>query len=467
MRASLVITMWVVLMCVPAAAALAQEPDAAAQVAELRGLLEAERTRVTQLEGELRQRTETIDHLVSRLDALAAAVGTPAAPTSPAVPAPAAQAAQVAREAEPPRFDFYADTLIRLATLHQEYGGCVGCPDRTVGRFRMRFGAEGRLAPGMRAVFGLSAGELNDPNSVYQTFGGNLGRKVATWDRAYVVYRPAPAKWLELQAGKFPYPWVRSSMTFDVDFYPEGASEKASFDLRRAGVLRSVSAQAMQVVINEQAVGPDMLLIGGQGSATLALGSRLTTRALVTSVDIRRPEFILRSQFDGTNVGVKNTNAIVGQGSTAQYASAFRYANLIVENAVRTPWPAFPVTASVEYQRNTRAASSRHTATSLRVDTGRGLHHGDWLLSWHAFRVEQDAIVSALGESDWRAPSNVVQHRFGITYTAQDHVQALFTWYRGRTLDTSLPGAVVVPGIQPGAREPWANRLYFDILYRF
>ena len=60
-----------------------------------------------------------------------------------------------------PRFDFYADTLVRLSTLHQGYDGCNGCPDRTIGRIRLRFGAEGHMARGVRAVFGLSAGELN------------------------------------------------------------------------------------------------------------------------------------------------------------------------------------------------------------------------------------------------------------------------------------------------------------------
>ena len=34
-------------------------------------------------------------------------------------------------------------------------------------------------------------------------------------------------------------------------------------------------------------------------------------------------------------------------------------------------------------------------------------------------------------------------------------------------MDTSAPGALLVPGISAGNREPWANRLYFDVLYRF
>jgi hypothetical protein len=126
-----------------------------------------------------------------------------------------------------------------------------------------------------------------------------------------------------------------------------------------------------------------------------------------------------------------------------------------------------PVTVSLEYQRNLHAVSDRDTARSFRLDAGRAQQRGDWQFGWHFFDVEQESIMSALGESDWRAPSNVAQHRYAVNVMLHDQVQALFTWYRGRTLDTSAPGALLVPGLVPGRREPWANRLYFDVLYRF
>ena len=427
----------------------------------LREQVDAELRRITELEKALQESRAALERLSTQIGTVAAVETEAATPTTAATsPVPAASTP------ERPRFDFYADTLVRLATLHQGYDRCDGCPDRTIGRFRLRFGAEGRMAPGVRAVFGLSAGELNDPNSVYQTFGGNLGRKTATWDRAYLVVRPTRVPWLELQAGKFPYPWLRSSMTFDVDFYPEGASERVFLDVKHVGVLRNLSAQSFQVVVNEQASAPDMLLIGGQAMSTWKVGA-VSTRVAFTAVDVKRPDLILRSQIDGSNVGVKNTNAIVVDTSGARYASGFRYANLIVESAIPTRWEAWPITAAMEYHRNTRAVSDRNAAASVRFDAGRQQKTGDWAFSWHTFRVEQDAIVSAMGESDWRTPSNVLQHRIGVIYTAQEHVQALFTWYRGRTLDSSVPGAVLIPGWKAGQTEPYANRLYFDLAYRF
>ncbi len=442
--------------------AFAQE-RASDELRLLRTLLASERARVEALEQELRDRRDAIEALAARVEAAARVAGV--APVAEVASAPTAPPAG-ATSAEPPRFDFYGETLVRLATLHQ--GSCSGCPDRTIGRFRVRFGAEGRLAPGLRAVFGVSTGELNDPNSVYQTFGGSLGRKATTFDRGYLVYAPRRAPWVELSAGKFPYPWVRSSMTFDVDFFPEGASERVSVNLSRAGALRQLSAQALQVVVNEQAAGADMLLLGGQSTATVRFGPRLTTRAVGTFFNVTQPDLILRTQLDGTNVGVRNTNALLGTaGGGSRYLSAFRYVNVIAENTVSTSWVSMPVTATIELHRNVKAATDRDTAVSLRIDGGRLQRPRDWGFGWHVFHVEQDAIVSALGESDWRAPSNVLQHRFAFSFVAQAHLRTHVTWYRGRTLDTALPGALRVPSADPGSRDPWANRLYFDVQYLF
>jgi hypothetical protein len=151
----------------------------------------------------------------------------------------------------------------------------------------------------------------------------------------------------------------------------------------------------------------------------------------------------------------------------AFYASGFRYANVIVENAVRTPSPKWPLIVALEYQRNLEAASTRDSARSFRVDVGRAQLRGDWFLSWHIFRVEQDAILAAFGESDWRAPSNVLQQRFEANRIMNRNIQLGVTLYRGRTLDTTLPGALLAPNLAPSAADPWTNRFYFDVTYRY
>jgi len=316
-------------------------------------------------------------------------------------------------------------------------------------------------------IAGFGVGELNDPNSTYQTLGNNFSRKVATWDRAYMTYNPPRAKWMELTAGKFPQNWLRSPMTFDVDIFPEGVSERFSFDLKNAGALKNFSFQGLQLVANEQAGGADSLIIGGQATVRLSPARRFSTTVALAELDFRHPETLLRSQLTGANVGTRNTNEIVMRGGEAFYASAFRYANAIVETTIRTGIESLPITTAVEYQRNLRAASRNDTARSFRLDVGRRQQKGDWSFGWHVFRVEQDAVVSAFGESDWRAPSNVIQHRYSIARMLHPSVTAMFTWYRGRTLDSRLPNAALAPGLPPDRRDPWTNRIYFDAIYRF
>lgn len=429
--------------------------EQSAEVREIASALAGERARIEDLKAELDRRSAVLADLTRRLEVL---MPQPPPPAAVAAPAPAPPA--------PPRFEFYGESKVRYETLRQGFPGCEGCPDRKRGRLRLRFGALGRLAPDFTAVVGFGVGEINDPNTVYVNLGNNFSRKAATWDRGYVEYHPVRARWMNLTAGKFPYTWLRSSMTFDVDFYPEGLSERFSLDLAQSR-LNQIGAQGFQLIANEQPRDQHMTIVGTQLTARLRPVPRMSTLLAVTGVDIQRPEFLLRALLDGSDAGVRNTNAFVTSNGVAGFAGGFRYANVIVENAIRTCWAAIPVTVGLEYQRNVRAATNRDTGLSLRLDAGRAERRGDWDFGWHLFRVEQDAILAGLGESDWRAPSNVMQHRFAVDRMVHSNVQLSFTLYRGRTLDRSLPGALFAPNLPAGRRDPWTNRLYLDITYRY
>ena len=77
------------------------------------------------------------------------------------------------------------------------------------------------------------------------------------------------------------------------------------------------------------------------------------------------------------------------------------------------------------------------------------------------------ATTRSFGESDWRAPSNVLQQRFEVNRLVTPNVQLGATLYRGRTLDSTLPGALLVPGRAPALGDPWMNRFYWDVTYRY
>jgi hypothetical protein len=438
----------------------------AVDIRELASTVVAVRAQIDELKAELARQGAVLEEVMRRLENVTslpavtnAQGGTP--PLAPEI-SPETSLTDFAR-----RFQFYGDTKVRFETLNQSFPGCIGCPDRRRGRLRLRLGVEGNLTPDFKAVMGLGVGDLNDPNTVYVNLGNDFSRKVISWDRAYVEYHPAKAKWMDLTAGKFPYTWIRSSMTFDVDFYPEGLSQRFSFDLNKAGALRNVGVQGFELIANEQPIDQHMTIVGTQLTARTQLTDWLTTGIAATGLNIHQPDLMLHALLDGSDIGVKNTNQIVVNNGVASYVSGFRYANVIVDNTIRTPWRALPVTAAFEYQHNLRAASTRDTAWSLRFDAGRAQRHGDWDFGWHIFRVEQDATLAGLGESDWRAPTNVLQNRYGVDWMVRNNVQLSFTLYSGRTLDSSLSGALLAPSLPAGRRDPWTNRMYFDVTYRY
>src|SRR5262249_6727774 len=128
----------------------------------LTAIIDAERHHIAELQQELERSNAALVEVSKRLDALSnARTQEKAAP--PPVPT----------ESTPPRFDFYGEGVMRLDTLRQSYTDCLSCPTRTRGRFRVRLGTEKQLAPGLRAVAGFAVGDLNDPNTSYQSLGGN------------------------------------------------------------------------------------------------------------------------------------------------------------------------------------------------------------------------------------------------------------------------------------------------------
>src|SRR5262245_30539370 len=174
-------------MCILPWTAQAQEqppPDVRAIAAALAD----EQTRIIELQAELERRSVVLAELRRRLEAIAGEPIPTASPQTSAAPPPTftEKSPVMPAPATAPRFELYGDTKFRYDALNQDYPGCIGCPDRKRGRLRLRFGTEGRLSPDFRAVMGLSAGEIDDSNTVYANLGNKFSRKVVTWDRGFI-----------------------------------------------------------------------------------------------------------------------------------------------------------------------------------------------------------------------------------------------------------------------------------------
>jgi hypothetical protein len=183
------------------------------------------------------------------------------------------------------------------------------------------------------------------------------------------------------------------------------------------------------------------------------------------------------------------------------FLSDFLYADLILNNTFKTKWARLPLNLLVEYEDNLGASKHPFDNTVkgvvplpgavVRTDLGSQSHvyyadfsvgqqkaRGDLQVGYAFLRHEQDATIASFDESDQRAPSNIIQHRFYALWRVRQNTTASFTWWHGRTLDPFLQNSVLASGMKtgttpgtgillPGQSEPWLNRLQFDLIYTF
>lgn len=209
------------------------------------------------------------------------------------------------------------------------------------------------------------------------------------------------------------------------------------------------------------------------------------------------------------------TNAtLVDSNGKLRFLSGFLYADLILNNQFKTRWSRLPFNALLEYENNLNASEHPFDFTVTkavpdpsavtRKDLGKQSHayladfsigqqrnRGDVQFGYAFLRQEQDSTIASFTESDQRAPTNIVQHRIYALWRIRQNTTASFTWWHGRTLDPFLQNAALATGLkaandesgvaglvcgnaslcntlpQPLRREPWLDRLQFDLIYTF
>lgn len=198
--------------------------------------------------------------------------------------------------------------------------------------------------------------------------------------------------------------------------------------------------------------------------------------------------------------GMTNSTYLDANGN-AHFLSGFLYADLILNNQFKTGLARLPLNLLAEFEDNLNAAAHPYdyTATGVQststpntslgsqskaymfdISLGQQKKKNDIQFGYSFEREEQDAAIASWGESDQRAPTNVLQHRFYGLWRVAPNTTASFTWWHGRTLDPYLENAALAPGMKvsttagtgvlvpgSGAQEPWLNRLQFDLIYTF
>ena len=398
------------------------------------------------------------------------------------------------------RFRFNGDVRVRGEDFFQN---TTGFEDRNRARIRIRFGFDGKLNEDFIAGVALATGSLGDPTTTNETLTNFFDRKTISLDRGYITYAPVAHPWLQATGGKFPYPWQRTSVTYDPDLNPEGFDEKFSFDLK-SRFLKNITGQFMQLLYNEANKSPvfgDSYALGGQISAKLQYGPWSATPSFFL-LKWNQPDAILNaSAFSvamspGEGPGCASgspatacffapngmTNATYTDPSgRAHFYSQFFYADFILNNTIKTGWARLPLNLLLEYEDNLDAKDhpldaagnvipdlgSQAHAYLVDISLGQTKNRNDVQFGYAWARQEQDSVISSFNESDQRAPTNVLQNRIYGLWKVRNNITAAYTLWIGRTLNTGLQNATLGPGVVPGTTEPNLKRMQFVLISSF
>jgi hypothetical protein len=126
-----------------------------------------------------------------------------------------------------------------------------------------------------------------------------------------------------------------------------------------------------------------------------------------------------------------------------------------------------PFNLLAEYLVNLNAANNHSHAYYVDASLGQTKNKGDIQFGYAFIRQEQDSVIASFNESDQRAPTNSVNHRFMFNWKLHPKTTLGYTQWIGRTLDSNLVNARLAPGVTPGQTEPWLKRGQLDLVYTF
>lgn len=371
-----------VVLAIPVTASAATDAD----IAELRGALEAVNRRLDALERrnialeaenqQLAQRNAKLEEANARPTGQVAQAGAKAASADWAS-----------------RITWRGDLRYRHEGLDVEEAS----NDQTRHRVRARFGMTAKVNDTLGGTVQLATnGGNNDPRGTNQTLGSGLDRKGVAIDLAHIDWKLAEGATVQL--GKMPQPFQKVPTYFwDSDITPEGGALRFS----RGALFASAYGYWLQ----ESATTSDANWIGAQLGLRQSFGDALTLTGAVHYYDIGA----VQNEITTTTTAppcVAN-NAFFGgpQGNTTQtVAGCERLLNdyNIVEASAQADLKAGSVPLSIyaSAAQNTEAAEL-DTAIAGGFTLGHAKEPGSWEFAYVYQVVEKDALFGQFVDSDF------------------------------------------------------------------
>ena len=288
-----------------------------------------------------------------------------------------------------------------------------------------------------------------------------------------------------------PFSWWTTTASFAATKWnrPDAILQSSAF-----AAAATTGSKVIQVVIPPTVTDPApaqpspttvTINVPGEGQGCQSPKGATTGSATVGGLPVAVPIVITPPCIFAPN-GMTNALVVDSKG-VPHFASGFLYADFIINNQFKTPFKRLPLNVVGEFEDNLDAIAhplgnpdavtgiapvltqfgKQALAYSLDVSVGQTLHKGDIQVGYAWLRQEQDSAIASFVESDQRAPTNILQHRFYALYRLNPNTTAGFTFWRGRTLNTALQNAVFPASVKAGQTDKYLNRLQFDIIYSF
>ena len=132
--------------------------------------------------------------------------------------------------------------------------------------------------------------------------------------------------------------------------------------------------------------------------------------------------------------GMTNSTFFDSKG-VDHFLSKFLYSDIVLNNQIKTGIARLPFNLMAEFEQNLNAHANPFDAAGNVTDLGKqdkaygfdaslgqALKKGDIQFGYSWWRIEQDAIIASFGESDQRAPSNILQNRiYGVLEATEEY----------------------------------------------
>lgn len=284
-----------------------------------------------------------------------------------------------------------------------------GRRDRSRHRIRARLQMHAKPSEDLDVVFRLASGSSPDPVSTNQTLTDAFSSKNLWLDLAYFDWHPETLGGLHILGGKMKNPFVPpggSDLMWDGDLNPEGLGLAYSAALSETA---KVFARGGGFWVGENSGGADNLLYAAQAGieADVADGVTLTVGGSYfdyTNIEGQTVFFDAEDSFGNT--------AVANDAGELDYAEDFRIVEAFA--ALSLDAGGTPLTLYGDYVRNLAADGDADTGWLAGVKFGKAKKPGTWELFYNYRRLEADAVVGALSDSDsWGGGTDGRGHKFG------------------------------------------------------